>query len=288
MKTRSKFAMACLVWGLPTHAMAQDAAADLAGPDIIVRGEKLQRTSGDASAGATVIDGQEADRAMNADIDDALRIQPNVLSNEGSSLPSIRGIDSTTGARPGITVGSQPRTPIVVDDVATPAGDSSTIPEVRRRFGCGSGRAHHFQKVIWPRQETPTERGLLAVRRTGSQLSCGVSVLPLPIDRGHATRHRTDGPGFQGGQCTDRAAARYRPCTRHWDWNARPYAPCARPLRTAGSPFAQKCSVPRRPKRRGSLTSPRRGVPKNAAAKPDESPVWSTSSNAFSTNSSRS
>ncbi|MEM9063766.1 MAG: TonB-dependent receptor, partial [Pseudomonadota bacterium] len=55
---------------------------------------------------------------------------PNVLANEGFSLPSIRGIDSTSGARPGITVGSQPRTPIVVDDVATPAGDSSTISQV--------------------------------------------------------------------------------------------------------------------------------------------------------------
>ncbi|MEM9063780.1 MAG: hypothetical protein AAGD13_25275, partial [Pseudomonadota bacterium] len=95
---------------------------ELVADEIIVRGDKIQRSLGDATAGTTIISGAEAQRPINTDIDKAVGGQPNVLANEGFSLPSIRGIDSTSGARPGITVGSQPRTPIVVDDVATPAG----------------------------------------------------------------------------------------------------------------------------------------------------------------------
>lgn len=97
---------------------------------IIVRGDKIERGLGQSTAGTTVIGGEEASAPQNRDIDDLVDGQANVLANEGFSLPSIRGVDSTSGARPGITVGSQPRTPILVDDVATPSGDSSTISQV--------------------------------------------------------------------------------------------------------------------------------------------------------------
>lgn len=97
---------------------------------IIVRGDKVERRLSDTTAGTTVISGEEAAAPKNRDIDDVVDGEANVLANEGFSLPAIRGIDSTSGARPGITVGSQPRTPILVDDVATPSGDSSTISQV--------------------------------------------------------------------------------------------------------------------------------------------------------------
>ncbi|MEM9138555.1 MAG: TonB-dependent receptor [Pseudomonadota bacterium] len=119
-----------LVFIAPIAATAQDSGSELVGEEIVIRGDKVDRTLGDATAGTSVIDGEQARRPINTDIDDALRAQPNVLANEGFSLPAIRGIDSTSGARPGITVGSQPRTPILVDDVATPAGDSSTISQI--------------------------------------------------------------------------------------------------------------------------------------------------------------
>ncbi|MEM7060217.1 MAG: TonB-dependent receptor [Pseudomonadota bacterium] len=119
----------CAAFGAPDFALAQS-GEELVGEDIIVKGDKVQRSLSDATAGTTIIPGDEAERPINNDIDDALRDQPNVLANEGFSLPSIRGVDSTSGARPGITVGSQPRTPILVDDVATPAGDSSTISQI--------------------------------------------------------------------------------------------------------------------------------------------------------------
>lgn len=120
----------------PQHGLAQ-AISETGGESeavsletIIVRGDKIQRTLGEATAGTTVISGDEASAPKNRDIDDVVSGEANVLANEGFSLPSVRGIDSTSGARPGITVGSQPRTPILVDDVATPSGDSSTISQV--------------------------------------------------------------------------------------------------------------------------------------------------------------
>ncbi|MEM6677084.1 MAG: TonB-dependent receptor [Pseudomonadota bacterium] len=128
----------CLL-GTPLAAMAQDGSGAGSGSSgngpellqpIIVRGEKIERTLRDTTAGTTVISGEEASAPKNRDIDDVVKGQANVLANEGFSLPAIRGIDSTSGARPGITVGSQPRTPILVDDVATPSGDSSTISQV--------------------------------------------------------------------------------------------------------------------------------------------------------------
>ncbi|MEM1162842.1 MAG: TonB-dependent receptor plug domain-containing protein, partial [Pseudomonadota bacterium] len=123
----------CALLGAPIVSKAQDVGSseeELLGEDIIVRGDKVLRSLNDATAGTSIIDGEEAGRPINSDIDDALRTQPNVLANEGFSLPAIRGVDSTSGARPGITMGSQPRTPILVDDVATPAGDSSTISQI--------------------------------------------------------------------------------------------------------------------------------------------------------------
>ncbi|MEO0622173.1 MAG: TonB-dependent receptor [Pseudomonadota bacterium] len=128
-------ALVCVV-GVALQASAQDGdqGADLGGAilldEITIRGDKIDRTLGEATAGTTVIDGEEASAPKNRDIDDVVNREANVLSTEGFSLPSIRGIDSTSGARPGITVGSQPRTPILVDDVATPSGDSSTISQV--------------------------------------------------------------------------------------------------------------------------------------------------------------
>ncbi|MEM8651874.1 MAG: TonB-dependent receptor, partial [Pseudomonadota bacterium] len=43
---------------------------------------------------------------------------------------SIRGVDSTSGGRPSITAGSQPRTPILVDGIALPSNEASAISEV--------------------------------------------------------------------------------------------------------------------------------------------------------------
>ncbi|MEM8698231.1 MAG: TonB-dependent receptor plug domain-containing protein, partial [Pseudomonadota bacterium] len=131
----SKLAGCCMA--LAPLSLAAQTAGDAAEEsdvellnEVIVRGDKVERVLSDATAGTTIIPGDEAERPINLDIDKLLSTQPNILANEGFSLPSIRGIDSTSGARPGITVGSQPRTPILVDDVATAAGDSSTISQL--------------------------------------------------------------------------------------------------------------------------------------------------------------
>ncbi|MEM8794036.1 MAG: TonB-dependent receptor [Pseudomonadota bacterium] len=98
--------------------------------EIVLRGDKVGRTIQSATAGTTVINGETANAAVNQDIDDVVAAEANVLANEGFSLPSIRGIDSTSGGRPSITAGSQPRTPILVDGVALPSNESSAISSV--------------------------------------------------------------------------------------------------------------------------------------------------------------
>ncbi|MEO0329495.1 MAG: TonB-dependent receptor [Pseudomonadota bacterium] len=116
-----------------TPVAAQEAQSDLDVTildRIIVRGDKVERELQETSAGTTVISGEVAGAPKNEDIDDVVAAEANVLANEGFSLPSIRGIDSTSGGRPSITAGSQPRTPIVVDGVALPSNESSAISNV--------------------------------------------------------------------------------------------------------------------------------------------------------------
>jgi len=97
---------------------------------LVVKGDKIDRSLNQTSAGTTIIDGEEANASKNQDIDDVVDAEANILANEGFSLPSIRGVDSTSGGRPSITAGSQPRTPIVVDNVALPSNESSIISEL--------------------------------------------------------------------------------------------------------------------------------------------------------------
>ncbi len=124
---------AAFFMGTSSSSLAQEAQnaqdAILLGP-IVVRGDKVNRDIGSATAGTTVIDGEVAGAPKNTDIDDVLHGEANVLASEGFSLPSIRGIDSTSGGRPSISAGSQPRTPILVDDVALPSNESSGISQI--------------------------------------------------------------------------------------------------------------------------------------------------------------
>ncbi len=131
-KRKLVLALATVLAGQTASSNAQETRVDtevfLLEP-ITVRGDKVSRSLRDTTAGTTIIDGEEAGKAKNADIDDVLEREANILANEGFSLPSIRGIDSTSGGRPSITAGSQPRTPILVDDVALPSNESSAISQ---------------------------------------------------------------------------------------------------------------------------------------------------------------
>ncbi|MEM1363800.1 MAG: TonB-dependent receptor [Pseudomonadota bacterium] len=125
----SRLAMLCALCTLPPAAFAQSNQEPVDLGTLVLRGEKIGRVAADASPGTTVIDGEEASSVQNADIDDIIQGQSNVLANEGFRLPSIRGIDSNGGSRPSISAGAQPRIPVLVDDVPLPSNEASNITQ---------------------------------------------------------------------------------------------------------------------------------------------------------------
>ncbi|MEM6905170.1 MAG: TonB-dependent receptor, partial [Pseudomonadota bacterium] len=130
MEFRRASALALGLFACPALGLAQQSAPDeetIVTDPVVIQGDKIDRSLSQTTAGTTIIPGEEASALSSFNIDSVVENEANILANEGFGLPAIRGIDSTSGARPGITVGSQPRTPILVDDVATPSGDSSTI-----------------------------------------------------------------------------------------------------------------------------------------------------------------
>ncbi|MEM9331376.1 MAG: TonB-dependent receptor [Pseudomonadota bacterium] len=133
LRTRSMLFATTATLALSTAALAQDADLEI-DPTIldriVVEGDKINRELKETTAGTTVIDGEVASRPDNEEIDDVVNAEANVLANEGFSLPSIRGVDSTSGGRPSISAGSQPRTPIVIDNVAVPSNESSAISQI--------------------------------------------------------------------------------------------------------------------------------------------------------------
>lgn len=125
----SRLAMLCALCTLPPAAFAQSNQQPFDLGTLVLRGEKIGRVAADTSTGTTVIDGEEASSVQHQDIDDIIQGQSNVLANEGFRLPSIRGIDSNGGSRPSISAGTQPRIPVLVDDVPLPSNEASNITQ---------------------------------------------------------------------------------------------------------------------------------------------------------------
>lgn len=116
-----------LLCSVSSLGLAQDSPLDLG--TLVLRGEKINRTTEDAPASISVISGEDVETPSNTDIDDVINSQPNVLANEGFKPPAIRGVDGQGGDRPAITAGSQPRIPVLVDDVPIPSGEASNITQ---------------------------------------------------------------------------------------------------------------------------------------------------------------
>lgn len=116
-----------LLGSVSTIAFAQQEVIDLG--TIYIRGEKINRAAEDAPPSITIIPGEVAEAPYNRDIDDVINGEANVLANEGFRPPAIRGVEGTAGVRPSITAGSQPRIPVLVDDVPLPSGEASNITQ---------------------------------------------------------------------------------------------------------------------------------------------------------------
>lgn len=110
-------------------ALAQDSEAD--GPIVLepitVEGEKLNRTLREVSPSITIIDQEEAERPSNDTLFSVIRGAANVVAEEGVRVPAIRGIDGSAGREQAFSAGTQPRVPILIDDVARPLGNSASI-----------------------------------------------------------------------------------------------------------------------------------------------------------------
>ncbi|MEM6934349.1 MAG: TonB-dependent receptor, partial [Pseudomonadota bacterium] len=63
----------------------------------------------------------------NLDVKSVVRRVPNTFAEDGIQLPAIRGIDGTAGLRQAITAGTQPRVPILIDDVARPLTNAFSL-----------------------------------------------------------------------------------------------------------------------------------------------------------------
>ena len=94
---------------------------------VIVQGDKVGRTQDEVAPSILILDEAEIDRAINDTVISTINRTGNVVSEEGVQLPAIRGIDGSGGQQQSISAGTQPRVPILVDDVARPLTNSGTI-----------------------------------------------------------------------------------------------------------------------------------------------------------------
>src|SRR5690348_7661088 len=109
-----------MVFGVLLAAAAAVQAAAVAstkGDEIVVTGERVNRSLRDTASSVVVVTQQQIEAAGADRVEEMLAAVPNVQLGGGSQGPAIRGLD-TTGplqALPAFLGGNRPRTTIVVD-----------------------------------------------------------------------------------------------------------------------------------------------------------------------------
>ena len=107
----SAFVPAALLGAM--RASAQDSGAG----EIIVTGERQDRTKSDTTSSVVVMTGEDIDAASADGIDQVLLLVPNIQLGSGGEGPTIRGLDSTGVLRdlPAFMGGTRPRATLRVD-----------------------------------------------------------------------------------------------------------------------------------------------------------------------------
>lgn len=102
--------------------------AELALPPIVVTGERVNRDLAATASSVSVLDETDLARRGGIGVFDASRGLPNIGIHSVSEMPSVRGVESAGagGAPSGVLQGTPPRAPLVIDEIARPAG----IPNV--------------------------------------------------------------------------------------------------------------------------------------------------------------
>lgn len=90
--------------------------------ELTVEGERIGRTLRETPANVVVITGDQIERSPTRNTKEVLRAIPNVLADQETKMPSIRGLDGSGAAQGGVafSAGARPRTNVVVDGVVTP------------------------------------------------------------------------------------------------------------------------------------------------------------------------
>ncbi|RVU82855.1 TonB-dependent receptor [Leucothrix sargassi] len=105
---------------LTTHAIADDTAVTVL-DNVIVSGEKIERSLKDTTSSVSVVSEETLATTENLTVSDAIAAIPNVVTTSGNT-PSIRGVygDGAAGGFNSITGGAKARVSMIVDGVAAP------------------------------------------------------------------------------------------------------------------------------------------------------------------------
>lgn len=117
-------AMAVALSSVSTLVLAQDAAPFDLGT-LVLRGDKVSRTADEVAPGISIIPERLVESPATNTIAQVVKGQANVLADEDGTIPTIRGISSTVNTNQVFGSGIVPRVPILVDNVASPAAQST-------------------------------------------------------------------------------------------------------------------------------------------------------------------
>ncbi|MEM9060713.1 MAG: TonB-dependent receptor [Pseudomonadota bacterium] len=128
MKTTSNLllrgTLAFAFGSVSVFANAQD-SEELIADEIIVRGDKISRTAAEVAPSTSIITEDEIERPATQTINSVVQGQPNVIADEDGTIPTIRGISSSVNNNQIFGSGVLPRVPVLIDNVATPVGQSA-------------------------------------------------------------------------------------------------------------------------------------------------------------------
>ncbi len=104
---------------LSTPSLAQQPQADVSDTDIVVTGERIDRSLLDTASTVTVLDTRAVENRSQQSLFESLAGIPNLTITEGEGLPAIRGQQSNSlgnSAAGALQTGSEQRALLVIDD----------------------------------------------------------------------------------------------------------------------------------------------------------------------------
>ncbi|MEM8839853.1 MAG: TonB-dependent receptor plug domain-containing protein, partial [Pseudomonadota bacterium] len=125
-KTIYSFALATtFLW--PVSALPQGVGETIVLDEVLIEGDKIGRTFDEIVPSIVVFTEEDLERPDLPTVFSVINSSPNVIADEDGTLPTVRGISSTVNTNQVLGSGVLPRVPILVDNVATGAAQSSGL-----------------------------------------------------------------------------------------------------------------------------------------------------------------